>query len=129
MQRQTLQKQLILKAVSELKNHPTAQQVFEYIAQKNPKISKATVYRNLRQMSENELLKDIGTLNGSTHYDHNMSEHHHFVCNECCNVFDIFEDFSPFYDKARKLANFSILSCNITFNGICENCINSHDMS
>lgn len=43
-----LQKRLIIEALWKLKNHPTAKEVYNAIANKNPLISKATVYRNLK---------------------------------------------------------------------------------
>ena len=45
--RNTIQKQLVLEAVAQLHNHPTAEQVYAQVVKEHPTISKATVYRNL----------------------------------------------------------------------------------
>ena len=41
--RNTIQKQLVLEAVAQLHNHPTAEQVYAQVVKAHPTISKATV--------------------------------------------------------------------------------------
>ena len=50
--RNTLQKDIILRAVNKLRDHPTADMVYEEVVREYPRISKATVYRNLNQMAK-----------------------------------------------------------------------------
>jgi len=64
--RNTVQRQLILDAVRELDIHATAEQICEYIHKKQPSVSKATVYRNLNQMTESGELLNIGYFYGAT---------------------------------------------------------------
>ena len=45
----TRQKEIILDAVSHLKDHPTADEIYLYLKKDYPKLSLATVYRNLNQ--------------------------------------------------------------------------------
>ena len=120
--RSTIQRQLILDAVAELDIHATAEQVFEHIAKKYPSIGRATVYRNLSQMSESgELLKITG-FQGSTHYDHNCHKHHHFICEDCSKIFDVEQDFAD-VDATTKYANgFDITGYHISFTGTCWDC-------
>ena len=66
--RNTIQRKLVLDTVREL-DHPDAEQVYEKIITKHPHISKATVYRNLNLLAEqNEILK-IETGNGPDKFD------------------------------------------------------------
>jgi Fe2+ or Zn2+ uptake regulation protein len=120
--RNTVQKQLILSAVGELDVHATAEQVYEHVALAHPTISKATVYRNLRQMAESGELIDIGSFHGSTHYDHRCHEHSHFVCDSCKQVFDVEGDFSDMIDRAEKTHGVTINSYQLSFSGICQKC-------
>ena len=117
--RNTIQRQLIFNAVSELDIHATAEQVYEYVTIKHPTISKATVYRNLNQMAESGDLLNIGNFCGQTHYDHNLHNHHHFVCKSCRKVFDIELDFAKVYSE---LEHFGFDDLNIGFTGICNEC-------
>ena len=48
--RNTIQRQIVLQAVNQMHNHPTADAIYAVIAAQHPTISKATVYRNLNQL-------------------------------------------------------------------------------
>ena len=120
--RKTVQRQLILDAVKELDIHATAEQVYEHIYQKYPTISKATVYRNLNQMSESGELLNIGTFYGCTHYDHKCHEHYHFVCENCKQVFDVEGDFSDIIGRTEDAHGFDITSYQLSFSGLCWSC-------
>ena len=50
--RNTLQRRLVLETVRRMRNHPTAEEIYLAIAAENPLISEATVYRNLKLLSE-----------------------------------------------------------------------------
>lgn len=52
--RNTIQKDLVLKTVLELKHHLTAEEVYEFIKKDHPRIGKGTVYRNLGILAEEE---------------------------------------------------------------------------
>ena len=57
--RNTIQKQLVLEAICALKNHPTVDEVYKYIAEKYPGISKGTVYRNINTLVNTGMLARI----------------------------------------------------------------------
>ena len=120
--RNTVQRQLIFSAVKELDIHATAEQVVAYLSEKHPAIGRATIYRNLSQMSESgELLKITGNY-GSTHYDHNCHIHSHFMCAHCKRVFDVEGDFSDIGSKLETTEGFDITGFNISFSGMCWDC-------
>jgi len=119
--RNTIQRQLIFDAVRELDIHATAEQVYEYVQKKHPSISKATVYRNLNQMSETGDLLNIGSFHGSTHYDHNCHDHYHFICEGCKRVFDIDASF-PNISEITDMDGLEVKGHNLTFNGLCRDC-------
>ena len=50
--RNTIQRQLVLSAVRQLQNHPTADEVYLEVQKNCPTISRATVYRNLKLLAE-----------------------------------------------------------------------------
>ena len=47
VRRNTIQKDLVLRAVNEMKRHATTEEVYEFIKKEHPTIGKGTVYRNL----------------------------------------------------------------------------------
>ena len=120
--RNTIQRQLIFDAVRELNMHATAEQVYEYVIKKYPSISKATVYRNLSQMSDAGELQNIGSLFGSVHYDHICHKHYHFICEECKQVFDINECFPDICSQITGIYGFVVKGYNLNINGLCRDC-------
>jgi len=120
--RNTIQRQLILDAVRELNIHATAEQVYDYVHESHPSISRATVYRNLGQMSAAGDLLNVGSFHGSTHYDHNCHEHYHFVCEECRRVFDIPSSFPCIRNDVTGMDGFDIKGHHLNFYGLCKDC-------
>ncbi len=102
--------------------HATAEQVYEHVVLTYPTISKATVYRNLRQMVDAGELLSVGTFNGSTHYDHRCHEHSHFVCESCGGVFDVDGNYSDILARATGTKGIEIKNYQLTFSGICDKC-------
>jgi len=120
--RNTIQRHMVYSAVKELNIHATAEQVYEHVATAHPSISKATVYRNLSQMAESGELLNIGNFYGSTHYDHNCHEHHHFICEECRRIFDVEGDFSDILGRVTGISGFDIMNWNLSLKGLCTDC-------
>lgn len=118
----TIQRTLILNAVKELGNHPTAEQVYEHIIKQYPAIGKSTIYRNLRQMAEAGEVMDIGNFYGATYYDHKDHKHYHCVCKNCKQVFDVEGDFGDISKKVGITEGFDITGCNVNFSGLCWQC-------
>ena len=70
--RNTIQKQLVLDAVAQLADHPTADEVYACIVKNHPTVSKATVYRNLSSLSEDGILRHVRMPEGANRFDHKM---------------------------------------------------------
>jgi len=121
IKRNTIQRQLVYNAVKALDIHANAEQVYEYVVAVHPSISKATVYRNLGQLAEAGELLNIGSFYGSTHYDHNLHEHSHFICESCRRVIDINTHF-PGIESVKDMDGLEVKSYNLSFSGLCGNC-------
>lgn len=121
--RNTLQKQIVLDTVLSMKNHPSADEIYEAISKKNPTISRATVYRNLNVLSKENLINHIKIANSSDRYDFNTENHYHFVCEKCNNVFDIDIPYDNSLDNfVKNIKDFSVKSHYTVFSGICPDC-------
>ncbi|MCI5132654.1 MAG: transcriptional repressor, partial [Candidatus Electrothrix sp. EH2] len=57
--RMTHQRELILEELGNCHNHPTADALYERIKKKLPRISLATVYRNLEILSEAGMIRKL----------------------------------------------------------------------
>lgn len=119
------QREMILDTLKENVVHPTAEYLYEKIKSKDPKISLATLYRNLNQLTQNGIIKKIDGLETSSHFDHNTHKHYHFICSKCNRVFDISADVAPdLIEKTENSTGFEIQSHDIVFTGICKECKN-----
>lgn len=86
--RNTKQRQLILEAVQSRCDHPSAEQIFRQVREKDPKISLGTVYRNLAILAEEGKLLDL-RLSEADRFDRTTAPHDHFFCENCGRIFDI----------------------------------------
>ena len=120
--RDTIQRRLILAALEELDIHATAEQVYGHVCAAYPSISKATVYRNLRQMAESGEIADIGILDGSTHYDHRLHRHYHFVCESCGRIFDVAGNIGELCAAIGETDKHEIRGHSLHFAGLCRDC-------
>ena len=122
-QRNTIQRTLILEAVRELKNHATAEDIYQKIVPNHPTISRTTVYRNLNQLAEAGEIKKIEFAAGADRFDHITTNHYHIHCTKCNRVFDIDMDYLPNLEKSIKDLHSCTLDGHIImFNGICPTC-------
>ena len=69
--------------------HPSADWVYQRMRDQFPDVSLGTVYRNLKQLSEEGLIKSVGVVDGQERFDARISPHSHFVCNQCGAVQDL----------------------------------------
>ncbi len=88
----TPQRIAILEAIYTLNNHPTVEDIVNYIRKDNPNIAKGTVYKVLDTLEENQLVKKVKTDKEVMRYDGVVKNHHHLYCSEC----DLIEDY---YDE------------------------------
>ncbi len=119
------QRNLILSALQEHKHHPTADQIYNIVKEKDPNISLATVYRNLNQLAENGIIQRVDHLDSQAHFDHTLGEHYHFICSECSCIIDI--DCNIVSNLNQHLLdeeNLLIESTDISFHGLCPKCRN-----
>ena len=59
--------------------HLSADDIYVEIKKKEPKIGRATVYRNIEAMAEQGLLRRFPGINGKTYYECNSETHAHLV--------------------------------------------------
>lgn len=85
----TPQRMAILEAIHNLQNHPTAENIIDYIKKMYPNIASGTVYKVLGVLVDNRIIKKVKTEKDIMRYDGIMESHHHFYCKES----DLIKDF------------------------------------
>jgi Fur family peroxide stress response transcriptional regulator len=84
----TLQRLAVFEAVDLLHDHPTAEEVSQFIRKKHPDIATGTVYKTLDTLVENDILKRVKTERGLLRYDSERDSHHHLYCTHCDRIED-----------------------------------------
>lgn len=87
----TPQRIAILEAIEKLHNHPTAENIIEYIRRNHPNIATATVYKVLDALAANDLIKKVKTDRDIMRYDAITENHHHLYCAESDRIEDYFD--------------------------------------
>ncbi len=117
------QRDLILTYVQSTKEHPTAEMVYNHVKKEIPNISLGTVYRNLNQLCENNLLRKIVVPNKIDHFDNVYHNHGHLYCNSCGKIGDISEEILiSACNKVAEITEYKIISHDMVFVGICREC-------
>ena len=121
--RMTKQRQAVLDELNAVMDHPTADELFVRLRKKLPRISLATVYRNLELLSEQGLIRTLEMPGMPRRYDGDTYPHYHLRCVSCNRVFDIDARAVPSVgDLIRKTGRFEILSMRLEFDGVCAEC-------
>ena len=123
IQRKTIQCALVLEAVQRLRNHATADEVYEEIAREHPNIGRGTVYRNLQRLCEEGEIRKVEVPEGADRYDHVCRDHYHIRCASCGRVFDAGIPYMEGLEhRAGEAHGFQLLGHDIMFRGICPDC-------
>lgn len=128
-QRLTKQRELILEALMGTTSHPSAEMVLELVKNKIPNISLDTIYRTLAFLEKSELIFRIDHQLPKARFDADKREHHHFICQNCNEVYDVFVDKNDTIKLPSNAKNFGIVkNVNLQITGICNNCKNRKDL-
>ncbi len=116
------QRESILDYLRNTKKHPTAEQIYSDLKETFPRLSLATVYRNCNLLCENGQVIRLTTNGRTDHFDADTSDHQHFVCTNCDNVYDLFFSIPDGMIDAQLGEDFSLESYQLYVFGICRNC-------
>jgi len=121
----TRQRKVILEELRKVDTHPSADEVYEMVRKRLPRISLGTVYRNLEILSEkgeNQKLELGCTLK---RFDGIAENHYHIRCLQCDRVVDAPEDVDVAVNHDLKnTTKFKIVGHKLEFIGICPDCLN-----
>lgn len=117
----TPQRMSILEAIYILENHPTVEQIIEFIRKKHPNIAIGTVYKVLDTLVSNDLVKKVKTEKDIMRYDGLIENHHHLYCVICDHIEDYknaeLDNFLKKFFEENKIDNFIIEDLKLQING------------
>ena len=122
-QRTSRQRQLILDAVCNRCDHPTADEIYLDVREKDNRISRGTVYRNLGVLSENSQVTRV-KLPQAERYDSRTDLHYHLVCTCCGKVQDLDAVVLPpqTVEQAERVSGGTVIGHQLQFFGRCTDC-------
>jgi len=110
--RVTPQRIAVYDAVINLNNHPTAENVIDYIKINHPNIATGTVYKTLETLVNCRIIKKVKTDIDIMRYDAIIERHHHLYCADSERIEDFrdeaLDEIIDNYLRGTKIPNFKI---------------------
>lgn len=119
--RASSQRVLMLEYLDENLIHPTADKIYTDLSSKLPAISKATIYNNLKLFVDHGIVKEVNIDNNEIHYDVQLHQHGHFICEKCNKIFNF--DISVLSLDSFELDGCSVKHKDVFFRGVCKECL------
>ncbi len=118
------QREAILEMLRQKDYHPTVDDLYHRVRLEFPKISLATVYRNVEQLCQMGKIWKVDVISGPARYDGNTEKHFHLTCDQCGEVMDVWidSDLAEYIDLKKLVGNFTVNSYKIDFFGTCSKC-------
>jgi Fur family transcriptional regulator, peroxide stress response regulator len=121
--RMTPQRKVILEELRKVNTHPSADELYEMVRKRLPRISLGTVYRNLETLSESGVIQKLEPGCSLKRFDGNPSEHCHIRCVHCDRIADAPLEPDLKVDLKRvNSTDFEIIGHRLEFIGVCPEC-------
>ena len=116
----TQQRMIIYDVIRTSKRHMTAEQIFLAAKERLPSIALGTVYRNLGLMIDAVEILRIEMPGQPDHFDKTVVPHHHCLCVECGEVYDI--AIPDLTESLQKMLRCPVASYDLTVRLVCDAC-------
>ncbi len=119
----TRQREVVFDYLSGVEHHPTAEEVYLAVKRKLPRISLATVYKNLEKLVECGAATKLAYGDAAARYDIRTDHHYHTRCLSCGSVRDF--DSARGVELLRQLApaeGFTVKDYRLELLGHCRKC-------
>jgi Fur family ferric uptake transcriptional regulator len=120
--RMTKQRKVILEELRKVTSHPTADEVYDMVRQRLPRISLGTIYRNLDVLAESGEILKLESAGNQKRFDGNPMPHAHIRCTRCGRVGDVMNVGIEVPLDGMDVYGFTVTSARIEFDGICDAC-------
>lgn len=126
MKNYSKQREELLLVLKKLRIHPTAEEIYQKLKDNNSTSSRGTVYRNLKELVEENIIWKIAISDGADRYDYPYENHNHIVCKMCGTVKDFNYDFNSkkVLEEIKNQTGMDTKIETIITYGFCEDCMN-----
>lgn len=117
----TPQRIAVFDALFQNKNHPSADDIREFVRKSYPNLAIGTIYNVLEIFCKKGILKKVKTDRDFIRYDIEQNRHHHLYCDECDYIEDYYneelDELLRDYFAKRGIKNFEIKDINLQIVG------------
>lgn len=120
----TSQRRLLLSVIQEAERHLDAKELYRRASERNPNISLATVYRNLRLFKEQGIVDERHLGQICCYYEmKHAKEHQHLLCHGCGQIIE-FESslIRKLLAEVQSKNDFSVTRVELCLEGYCHKC-------
>jgi Fe2+ or Zn2+ uptake regulation protein len=119
----TRQRTAVFEYLQQAEHHPTAEEVFLAIKKTLPKVSLATVYKNLEALIEAGVASKLTYGDGSARYDIRTDHHYHLRCLQCGKIWDMEPtEMSEAFKRMKPRPGFQVRDLRLELLGTCREC-------
>ncbi len=118
--RNTRQKDIVRSVFAEMRDHPTADMVYDEVCKQSPKIGRATVYRILNSFVDTGFAIKVPISDGADRFDITVYPHSHVKCRGCGYVADVMTDGT--LPGVSDSSGFLIEYGSVLYSGLCPKC-------
>ncbi len=124
----TRQRRVILDELRQTCAHPTAEEVYDLVRKRIPRISLGTVYRNLELLAQSGLIQRLESGGPPFRFDGAPQDHCHARCVRCGRMDDV--EGGPYTVDEETVSTregFQVLGCRVEFQALCPECAGQID--
>jgi Fe2+ or Zn2+ uptake regulation protein len=119
----TQQRIAVFDYLQSVEHHPTAEEVFFAVKQKLPKISLATIYKNLESLANCGAITKLTYGDAAARYDIRTDHHYHTRCLTCGKLSDLdAEAGDEFLAQIKPKSDFTVKDYRLELLGFCADC-------
>lgn len=123
--RMTNQREIILRELRKSKSHLTADELYDIVRKMMPRISLATVYRNLEILSEAGIIGKLEISGRQKRFDYDPTSHDHICCAICHRVdnLKVSEELAV-TKRLTSTSGYEVTGYRLEILGVCPRCQN-----
>jgi Fe2+ or Zn2+ uptake regulation protein len=119
----TSQRKAVLEALGESRGHPSAEDVYLLVKQKNPRVALGTVYQALGVLEEIGVIEAKHWSESPTRYDLNVGPHLDIRCLRCGEVAEVpGVHFDGLEESIRAATPYEVKRATVVVEGLCPAC-------
>ncbi len=126
--RMTRQRKIILEELRLCNYHPSADELYERVRKRLPRVSLGTIYRNLEVLCDLNKIQKLELSGSLKRFDWDPEKHYHIRCLRCNLVVNApVAPLKTLEDELYETTVFEIIGHNLEFTGFCPDCTRENE--